>query len=127
MANTKLSLRKPTGSATPTTKGTEDGHPIAAVFDASAGFATIAPRRDWHNQRRQAARRLEWRPAEPVDLNRSQARSYVAPLSRSASLTARSRQGQKNPSIAKAGPARNNDYPRRWVSHPSRSLDQAPA
>src|SRR5271165_5283569 len=87
MANTKLSPRKPTGSATPTTKGTEDGHPIAAVFDASAGFATIAPRRDWHNQRRQAARRLEWRPAEPVDLNRSQARSYFAPLSRSAITT----------------------------------------
>jgi hypothetical protein len=30
--------------------------PIAAGFDASAGIATIARRRGWHNQRRRAAR-----------------------------------------------------------------------
>ena len=54
---------------------------IAAVFDASAGIAAIARRRDWHNQRRRAARHVVWRPAGPVDFNRSQARSYFASLS----------------------------------------------
>jgi hypothetical protein len=42
-------------------------------------------------------------------------------------VTARLRRGQKSLSIAKARPARNNDYPGRWVSHPSRRLDQSQA
>ena len=46
-------------------------------------FATIARRRGWHNQRRRAARHVVWRPAGPVDFNRSQARSYFTSLSRS--------------------------------------------
>ena len=59
-------------------------HPVAAIFVASAGIATIARRRGWHNQRRRAGRLVVWRPAGTVDLKRSQARSYFAPLSRSA-------------------------------------------
>ena len=56
-------------------------HPVAAIFVASAGIATIARRRGWHNQRRRAGRLVVWRSAGTVDLKRSQARSYFAPLS----------------------------------------------
>ena len=62
---------------------------IAAVFDASAGIAAITRRRCWHNQRWRATRRVVWRPAGSVDLNRLQARSYFAPLS----LTSVNRRG----------------------------------
>ena len=52
---------------------------IAAVFVASAGIATIARRRGWHNQRRRAGRLVVRRPAGTVDLKRSQACSYFDP------------------------------------------------
>jgi hypothetical protein len=48
--------------------------------------------------RRRAGRRVVWRPAGTVDLKRSQARSYFAPLSRSARTRAQipSQQGKAN-------------------------------
>ena len=45
--------------------------------------------RGWHNQRRRTGRHVVWRPAGPVDLKRSQARSYFVPLS----LTSVNRRG----------------------------------
>jgi hypothetical protein len=53
--------------------------PLFAAFESAGGSAVKL-----YNQRRRAGRRVVWRPAGTVDLKRSQARSYFAPLSRSA-------------------------------------------